>query len=52
MSNDDTLLPDRYSSHSSIQLLARLVENMQECEIAVHWVEEGKLSAKEGLSEL
>ena len=52
MGNDDTLLPDTYSSHSSIQLLACLLENMQECETAVHWVGEGKLSAKEGLSEL
>lgn len=48
--NDDTLLPDRYSSHSAIQLLVCLLENMQECEIAVHWVGEGKLSAKEVLA--
>lgn len=50
MGNDDTLLPDRYSSHSAIQLLVCLLENMQECEIAVHWVGEGKLSAKEVLA--
>lgn len=50
MGNDDTLLPDRYSSRSAIQLLVCLLENMQECEIAVHWVGEGKLSAKEVLA--
>lgn len=52
MGDNDTLLPERYSSHSPIQLLACLLENMQECETEVHWAGEGKLSAKEGLSEL